>query len=483
MYSAYMARLKTWLKTAVCTLGLLGAAACGDHGQDSGDVTDVQHSDVKDQTIGNCWVYASVGWAESLVLRYTGNELDISESYITYWHWFEQITTPAHGERRVSTLKDEEDPELKTGGFWGVAGEVMLRYGMMQEGDFIAADAESIRSSRQRQARSAINASLRNGELSDPEKRSDPTVVRAELDKAWELSEDIVAALDQTFGQDVATTLYDRVAPEGVLITRPADYGVGHLDEGGVQRRITLADAIGGANSSGSWNVRRGDYAWQRTSYPSSASRRRDFQIAVQRALHASQPVLLSWTVDFNAMKVNKFEAPPTSPGRQGGHLVVLEDYQINDVPGHGTLKAGETVLDSATLEAALAPEAKVEFFRIKNSWGEDLAPDNVEELAGYHDLYMTYLDGPITKCHEVDGDSCGRKTQEAPWKNSILPSDRFVTAASGTCDVDSYASNCSGNVLQWCDGGTLERFNCVDGDWVCGMSASEGYGADCVDP
>ena len=47
---------------------------------------------VKEQTIGNCWLYASVAWAESLHQIATDETRDLSESYLTYWHWYEQIS-------------------------------------------------------------------------------------------------------------------------------------------------------------------------------------------------------------------------------------------------------------------------------------------------------------------------------------------------------------------------------------------------------
>src|SRR4051794_26969177 len=59
--------------------------------RDDDSVTEVPHSAVKDQSTNNCWVYATTGWAESLHLAATGEELDLSESYLTYWFWFEQI--------------------------------------------------------------------------------------------------------------------------------------------------------------------------------------------------------------------------------------------------------------------------------------------------------------------------------------------------------------------------------------------------------
>lgn len=468
---------------ALLALGLGAATAIGcssdDTGSDSSNVTDVQHTDVKDQSIGNCWIYASVGWAESLHLRYTSQELDLSESYVTYWHWLEQISGGAHGERQVQTMK--KDDELSTGGFWGVAGEIMLRYGLMAEGTFIAEEAEAIRSSRQRSARNRINQSLKDGVLSDAAARQDPAVVRAELDQAWELSPEVVETLNAVFGPAVERTLYDQVPPADSGIFLASSVAVGHVDQGdGSLRVVTLADAVGTSASSYHYRDRTGEFAWNPEYYPTGDEARRGFQIEVQRAMHASQPVLLSWLVDFNAMEGNHFRRPPETPGRQGGHLVVVEDYQIHNVPGYGTLAAGTLVSDPAVLEAALSPEAEVEFLRIKNSWGESLAPDNVEELEGYHDLYMEYLNGPIAKCHEEDGDACGRTTEETPLRKVILPSQSFLAAATDTCDAAAYASNCSGSVLQWCEGGRLERFDCASAAWTCGYD--EGYGDyDCL--
>ncbi|MBW2529090.1 MAG: hypothetical protein JRI23_33240 [Deltaproteobacteria bacterium] len=462
------------LATLTLGLGMAAVAGCSaDTGSDESNVTDVQHTDVKDQSIGNCWIYASVGWAESLHLRYSSTALNVSESYITYWHWFEQIVQGDHGHRQVATMSNPD--ELTTGGFWGVAGEIMLRYGMMEEGTFIPEEAESIRSARQRSAKNAINASLKDGVLSDPEARRDPSKVRAELDAAWELTPEVVDTLNLVFGERVERTVYDDAPAPETGIFLPRSLAVGHLDEGGTRRVITLADAIGTSASWYHFRNRSGEFAWNAEYYPSTDSSRRDFQVRMQRAMHASQPVLLSWLVDFNAMSGNHFMEPPATPGRQGGHLIVVEDYQINNVPGYGTLEAGTLVLDPVVLEAALAPEAELEFIRIKNSWGESLAPDNVEQLEGYHDLYMKYLNGPIAKCHEEGDDKCARTTDETPLRKMILPPERFMQAAAATCDANVYQSSCSGSVLQWCDGGVLERFDCASAEWSCGYDDSYG--------
>ncbi|MEM9696820.1 MAG: hypothetical protein AAGA56_30065, partial [Myxococcota bacterium] len=440
------------------------------------DVTEIPQSGVKDQAIGNCWVYAAVGWAESLHLRYTTQELNLSESYITYFHWMEQI---AGGPTGLNPVRDlDADAELKTGGFWGVAGELMLRYGILAEGDFIASEAESIRSSRQGSAKRKIAASLKDGALSTPEARRDRALVRAELNRAWELSDEVVATLEEAFGDDYNRTFLGAPVPEGSALFTADRIAVGRDGE----REVTLADAIGISSSRTRFHNRRGTYAWTTKYYPESSGGRRDFQIELQRAMHREQPVLLSWLVDFAAMDGSHFRAPPTNPGRQGGHLVLAHDYQVTNVPGHGTLEAGTLVEDESILEAALAPEAQIEFIRIKNSWGADLAPDNIEGLEGYHDLYMDYLDGPITKCTARGDDKCALKRDETPFRRAIFPSTAFLRATDGTCDPELYVDNCRGDTLQWCDEGRLERFACGDADWVCGMSEELGH-MDCVEP
>jgi aminopeptidase C len=204
-----MASLDLWARfrslSAASALALLAFSACDD-GIDSStdDVTDIQNSSVKNQSIGNCWVYATVGWAESLHLTHTGTELNLSESYVSYWHWFEGIAG-AKDQPKLATLQGDE---ISTGGWYGIAVELMLRYGVMDEGAFIPEEAEAQLSTRQEQALAAINESLKNGKLRTPEARRDRALVRAELDKAWKLSPEVVAKLDAAFGKSVFKTLY-----------------------------------------------------------------------------------------------------------------------------------------------------------------------------------------------------------------------------------------------------------------------------------
>ena len=54
------------------------AVGCGgDAGQSSDDITDVNHTDVERQSIGNCWLYAHATWIESMNLTATGTAFDV----------------------------------------------------------------------------------------------------------------------------------------------------------------------------------------------------------------------------------------------------------------------------------------------------------------------------------------------------------------------------------------------------------------------
>ena len=420
---------------AALALGLAATtAACGsDPESNVDDLTNVQNSTVKNQSIGNCWVYATMGWAESLHLTQTAEELNLSESWISYWHWYEGIAGPPSGQTSLASL---DKGQLSTGGWYGLAAELMRRYGVIKEGSFIPEEAESARSTRQSAALAAINTSLKTGLLSDAAKRKDRKLVRQELDKAWGLTSGTSSLITEVFGADVSRTLVSGTAkiPTGSGLMFAKEISVGH--------NITLADAIGLPATSTSFLQRKGKYAWNETSYPTTATARRTLQGRMQKAMHSGMPVILSWFVDFNAMDAQKrFMAPPATPGGQGGHMTVLEDYQINGVPGFGTLKAGELVTDPKALSAALAPAATIEFLRIKNSWGSGLAPSAAgEEFRGYHDLYMKYLDSSLVKCTESGGDKCGTKTKVPGITSFVLPPDAFVTDAvvkEGTCNAD----------------------------------------------
>lgn len=392
----------------------------GEEGASTDAITNVNHSKVKRQSIGNCWLYATTSWLEALNKMATGNEANVSESYFTFWHWFDQIANGAAGD------------EVSTGGSFGVAAELINRYGLMLEKDFIASEADAEMSGRQASALSAINTALKTGALKDPAARRDRAKVLQALMTAWNLDANVRSMIVKTFGNGVTRTIdksyASRRTPTVGKILRAKDFAAKLKDsKTGEWKTLTLQDAIGQKGYS-SFGPRVGGFAWNELDYPTTPAARRTFLQRVQRALHDGQPVIISWFVDFNALSSKaSFSleelARRGGPGHQGGHMTVLHDYEITNVPGFGTLKAGESATPEQ-LQAALADTAQVTFLRIKNSWG-GYRPDrwNDAVIPGYHDLYMSYLNGPVKKCAEKNGvtdtTSC---TDATPLWDVVLP-------------------------------------------------------------
>ncbi|MBK8694570.1 MAG: hypothetical protein IPN17_20390 [Deltaproteobacteria bacterium] len=165
------------------------AAAIDESGEYVEPVTDVNHTAVRNQSIGNCWSYAATGWAESLHRARTGQDINISESWITFWDWYGKIT----GGRVTTTAGRSEVP---TGGWWDGAMTILKARGVVYESEFIPEEAMADRSTRQSDALRAINAALNEGgALATPEARRDPALVLQTLFTAWQLSPAVQAEI------------------------------------------------------------------------------------------------------------------------------------------------------------------------------------------------------------------------------------------------------------------------------------------------
>lgn len=416
MTSATLRSLALSALLALAPSSLVGCAV--NAGSDTSDITDVNHTDVERQSIGNCWLYAEASWVESMHLTATGEKFDTSQSYWTYWHWFEQIV-------------DEGNSTIETGGSFDVANDIIRRRGLMSEAKFVKEDATSEMSSRQSTALNKMNAELSTGRLKTASARADRALVRKVMDEAWGLSSTVKGWMTKAFNKDFSRTLTDPSATtSGTSIIAAKAFKVQYTE------RKTNPSVATVKNTT--LDVALND--WRETSYPSwgSDSSRRSFQIRVQKALHDRQPVVITWDVDFNAMEgydpVLKGSFNMTTlkkagkPGRQGGHMTVLEDYQAM-TQQYGLLKAGVTLdpskpEDKAKLDAALLTSTKIEFFRIKNSWGA-LRDDRASApgFPGYHDLYMDYLNGPITFCPDSEDKSpTACKGSTVPFNAVSLP-------------------------------------------------------------
>lgn len=413
-------RLRSWLLGALLAALPVTTGCTSDVGTTSDDVTDVKHTDVERQSIGNCWLYAHASWIESMNYSATGKAFDVSQSYWTYWDWFNKIV----GGEVYGT-------ELETGGFYDVANDIVLERGIMPETKFVKEDANGEMSSAQSAALNAINAELKTGRLKDSSSRYDRALVRQVLDDAWKLSSTVKSQMTKAFGKSYEKSfLSSSTTTSGTSIIHPKDFKVWFTERTTNKNKAT--DRVTSLDIA----IKQ----WRVANYPSwSDSSKRDFQIRVQKALHDRQPVIITWDVDFNAMESSdpvlkgSFNTATLKkagrPGRQGGHMTVLEDYEV-DTKDYGLLKAGVTLdpsnsSDAAKLEAALLPTSTIKFMRIKNSWGafrDDRS--SAPGFPGYHDLYMDYLNGPIAWCPDQadpkDPAKCTGKS--TPFDSVVLP-------------------------------------------------------------
>jgi len=406
------------LTRSLLAAAFLSAAAfgCGDPSSDESNITDVPQTDVERQSIGNCWLYATASWAESMHLTATDVKFDISQSYWTYWHWYDEVTR-------------FRGSEIETGGSESVSFQIIRERGLMMETDFIPEDANSEMSSRQSSALAKMNTELKTGRLKTSKARGNHKLVRTVLNEAWGLSPDVVGQLDKAFGTTGKKKLSTTATTSGTNIIAGDDFAVRYTERVTDPNVATVKDT----------NLLVAVDEWSTEHYPWNAETRRQFQIRTQRALHDRQPVIMTWSVDFNAMEgqtgplQGSFNLDTLErsggPGRQGGHMVVMEDYEA-DTQEFGTLKAGVTLdpsipADQAKLDAALRPDTTIKFWRIKNSWGafrDDRA--SAPGFPGYHDLYQTYLDGPIKWCPSVEETKTDENCfgSEDPFSNVILP-------------------------------------------------------------
>jgi hypothetical protein len=371
---------------AVLLGGIVASACAGETASESSradDVTSVKDTRPKEQTIGNCWIYATLGWVESMHLAHSGESLDLSESYLTYLHAFTRITN----DEFVYDVRGE----WNTGDFFGEGAELIARYGLMDQAAFVSVEKDVDRSTRQKTANDVVTAALKtDGELASKEARRDPKKVRAVLDRAWALPPAISEMMSRTFGADL-----DKTRAKGAELPKdgfhdPAKMIVAKAKDG---HEITLDEAMGEldparpVSSVRDRKERRGPYAWQRVEMDEPSARDAAI-LRLKKTLNAGFSVPIDWFPAWASMREpeGSFHAPVRGEG--GWHASLVSDYEI-DVPGHGVLPAGTPVTDEALLEKTLSKDAEMKFLRLKNSWGREIGP---LAARGYTDAMWSYL-------------------------------------------------------------------------------------------
>lgn len=134
---ALLDRLRRFAPGVLLALGLAASGCSGSSDEESAAsddaITNIDNTKVKHQVIGNCWLYATVGWVEALHLKATAEKLDLSESYLTYWRWFDVLGTSPDVASAAAAVND--------GGTWELASELIRRYGLMAETDSLPSRA------------------------------------------------------------------------------------------------------------------------------------------------------------------------------------------------------------------------------------------------------------------------------------------------------------------------------------------------------
>lgn len=319
-------------------------------------VTRVNHTEVKQQSIGNCWLYAVASWMESLKLN-EGQSFNVSESYWTYWDWYEKLRSGRS--------------ELTTGGHWSKAKRILNKYGWVEEGDFIPEESDAAMSDRQACAERKVRQELKSGGRLDGD-RSEATLL-AVLDEAFTCNSQTPVNGKQTWQEKSRTTL------DTMLRLPNSD------DALSMKSMMNLWKTVYNPNSYDQSSLKR---------LPSESTMRsfKKVETRIKKALNDHMPVILSFFVSFNAVDENgKFNlnslAEKGSLGSTGGHMVVMHDYTVDNVPGFDYL--GEGDMDAELKEAALLGD--FDYIVNKNSWGSHRT-DRPWLKDGYSRITWDYL-------------------------------------------------------------------------------------------
>jgi hypothetical protein len=155
-------------------------------------------------------------------------------------------------------------------------------------------------------------------------------------------------------------------------------------------------EVVGGAHA---WKTLRYPQLYGKDAQVDSYTKQARARIlkTVLKAVNAKVPVIMSSMVEFAALnrdnnatfEYDLYIKAGRSSG-QGGHLIVLEDYVVDNVPGVGRI--GEGDVSDELKEAALTGD--VQYLVVKNSWGSNRPERGLSD--GYTRFEMKFLDLPL---------------------------------------------------------------------------------------
>jgi hypothetical protein len=330
-------------------------------------VTSVKQTPVKRQAIGNCWLYAHATWLESLLKHSTGQDVNVSETYWTYWDFYEKL------------LAGEPIPEkeLNAGGSWYRSKTIIQKYGWVEEERFIASERDAVMSGAQDCAESYLLLQGKpGGTLYDISRRT-PELVRSELNKAFSCYGTINVNMDQAWnGRHLAETTLIRDVKTG--------------DQNTLAVWLNRWQEISSPGYT-TW----GPYEGKKLGSEAEFKGFKAMEQRIKKALNDRQPVVITFFVSFNAPNPDGYFnlntlAKAGNLGDNGGHMLVLHDYTVKDIPGEeGFTSLGEGDLEPQLKEIAL--KGNLDYLVAKNSWGYDRT-DRPWLKNGYSRITWDYL-------------------------------------------------------------------------------------------
>ena len=362
-------------------LALLTTAACSRAGGSdtaSSDITSVTPPAPLQESIGNCWVFATNAWIETLSGRTTGSTpVDLSEAYVSYLWWFEQIVAPPGANA-------PELFQLQVLGSWGDAADILLHYGWLPEATFLSEPAVSTFADRHAAAYAAMQNAIAHGALQTKAERANRKLVAQTLGKAWGLKPDVIAALTTAFGDDFGRDLVKGNATlTGTPLHNVDEITVGYQGA----KPVTVADLFGtqAPDSQIAEGLRTGPFAYSDVTPPGSDDKTHAFLQRAQKVLLQDMPFVMSFTADDDDIDASgTYQKPADNTLHDGwyGHAVMVFDLAVQTTQ-FGLLPAGKVETRPAALAATLADDSNVVSFRARNSYWGTYAPGTAISFAG----------------------------------------------------------------------------------------------------
>ena len=247
-------------------------------------ITDVKHTPVERQSIGNCWLYAEASWVESMNIAATGDDgFDVSQSY---WTLLALVRPDRRGTRRRDS-RPAAAARRRTRSSASTAS--------CPRATSSPPDADDEMSARQASALAKINEALKNGVLKDLGCASRPRArPRASSIKAWELAPTSPRAR-QVFGRTSRRTLQLQQRVHARARTdrpRAKDFTVAKYTNAPPARCRTRRLSAGDRRVA------------LRSSYPDYDALAAQLPAPLPAARCTTRsPVVITWFVDFNAME------------------------------------------------------------------------------------------------------------------------------------------------------------------------------------